>query len=170
MKISAFLTGIIGAVALASNAFAYRPLMPQVAGAGPGATQFVIVFNSLANLSKADPGATKTDVNVVYYDGHGKCWGPIGVPYYTEPYGVGAGGKNGCGQQGSPAKIIKIDVVPTTSGGGAPAYAEVDGVAIDPNKMLSFVFIEQGTKPTFDPDTGKVQPGTISVRVVTSSN
>ena len=172
MKIKALLMGMLGAAALTTNAFAYRPLMPQMVGAGPGATQFVLVFNSLANLTKGDPGSTKTDVNVEYYDGHGKCWGPIGIPYYSEPYSVGAGGKNGCGQVGSPAKIISINIIPTTSysSNNAPVYNELDNVAIDPNKIMTMVIIEQKTKPSFDPDTGKVVPGTISARIVTSTN
>jgi hypothetical protein len=168
MKTKSLIMMILGFF-VAFGAYALQPLMPSpTLGAAPGATQYVGVFNQLANLSVDDPGLTKTDVNVVFYDAKGKCF-EYGFPYYNDPIAAGAGGKNGCGAQGSPPKIIKVDIVPVSTAGREPAYLPAPGVAIDPTKTLSFIIIEQKTAPTYDSITGRVKPGTLNARIVTST-
>jgi hypothetical protein len=135
--------------------------------AEPGSKQFVVIMNSLSN--PVAPDLNKTNVMVRYYDGtgnHPPCWTENNIKYHSDPVVAGAGGKNGCGGEGtSPQAIVKIDILPLRTSAGI-VYKELPSVMIDPNKFYTNILIQQGIAPVFNPNGTLKSLGTIKLKKV----
>ncbi len=133
------------------------------ASAEPNSKQYVTIFNLLSDANRED---NQSDFDVSYLDRNNvpvQCW-TQSIPFNTEPYSAGAGGRNGCKYQDQQGGIYQIKINPKPIAGTSNVLYQPIDYTIDTNQYLTLLVITQKTPPTFDPKTGKVvQQGTINV-------
>lgn len=159
------ITASLSLLIIANSSFAAEKNVSVQLMAEAGSKQFVIIMNSLANPSI--PDLTKTNVMIRYYDGtgnHPPCWIENKIVYHNDPNVAGAGGRNGCGTEGTSSQgIVKIDIVPLRTSAGT-LYNPLLNETIDPNQFYTSIVIEQNTPPTFNPDGSLKTLGTIKLK------